>query len=604
MTVDNNDAARLKGLLDSDVEVTAVASGRFDTKMQQIGVFLHAASMDAVKILHKAPADAQSPPLTPMDRVLGAYDVLDRSHRVRVQGVLTYFQPSGMAVLQDGDRSIRVLTSQTDPLKVGDYAEATGIPTVDNDFLALTLGDVRNTGEAPLIHPMPTTWDELASGHAAYNLVSIEGKLVTQVREHVQDVYVISSEHHVFAAALRHPYNYESNVDREPPPMVKIAPGSKVRVTGVAVLDDGNPFNDARAFGMLLRSDGDVAVLAGPSLLSVRNLTFVVGFLLIVVIVAGARSWALDNKVRRQTVAMAARIEAEASLERRRSRILEDISGARPLPEIVAQIAEMVSLKLGGAPCWCKIADGALLGGVPSEAQQQAAASQEILARSGDILGTLFAVLPAAERPTMTESEAMTVGAGLIQLATETRRLYSDLRRRSEFDQLTEVHNRFSLDRRLEAQIAESSANASVFGLVYIDLDDFKMVNDIYGHHIGDLYLQEVAARMKHQLRSGDLLARLGGDEFAALAPTVRCRADVEEVALRLERCFDDPFTVGDVQLRGSASVGIALYPEDGKTKDSLLSAADSKMYRAKNKRREIVEGMQSAASRAPDQQA
>src|SRR5208337_2593846 len=175
--------------------------------------------------------------------------------------------------------------------------------------------------------------------------------------------------------------------------------------------------------------------------------------------------------------------------------------------------------------------------------------------------------------PHDSEPEALSVGARLATLAIETRRLYSDLRHRSEFDLLTDIHNRFSLDSHLDALIEEARDKAGVFGLIYIDLDDFKQVNDLYGHHVGDLYLQEVAIRMKRQLRSGDMLARLGGDEFAALMPLLGSRADADEIAVRLERSFDEPFAVEGYVLHGSASVGVALYPVDAATKDSLLSA-------------------------------
>jgi diguanylate cyclase (GGDEF)-like protein len=100
------------------------------------------------------------------------------------------------------------------------------------------------------------------------------------------------------------------------------------------------------------------------------------------------------------------------------------------------------------------------------------------------------------------------------------------------------------------------------------------------------LYLQDAALRMKRQLRAGDMLARLGGDEFAALLPAVGSRADVEEAALRLERCFDGAFTAEGHILRGSASVGVALFPEDGTTKDRILSSADAAMYSAKETKR------------------
>lgn len=177
---------------------------------------------------------------------------------------------------------------------------------------------------------------------------------------------------------------------------------------------------------------------------------------------------------------------------------------------------------------------------------------------------------------------------GLAALAIETRRLYSDLRHRSDFDLLTDIHSRFSLDKRLDAQIEDARQRASIFGLIYIDLDKFKLVNDVYGHQVGDLYLQEMATRMKRQLRTHDSLARLGGDEFAALVPIVRSRADVQEIALRLERSFDAPFRVDGAILHPSASVGIALYPEDAITKDGLLSAADTAMYAAKNRNRQV----------------
>ena len=118
---------------------------------------------------------------------------------------------------------------------------------------------------------------------------------------------------------------------------------------------------------------------------------------------------------------------------------------------------------------------------------------------------------------------------------------------------------------------------------MYIDLNGFKQVNDLYGHQIGDFYLQEVALRMKRQLRPGDMLARLGGDEFAVLVPEVRNRTEVEEIAQRLEHCFDEPFIAENCTVHGSASVGIALYPIDAKSEDSLLRAADAAMYERKH---------------------
>jgi diguanylate cyclase (GGDEF)-like protein len=587
--VDSGRPDALKAMLDATVEVTGVAAGRFDSKLQQTGVLIHSASFADVTILNPATIDAWSLPVTPMDQVLDKYDVRDRSGRVRVEGTITYFYPAYMAVLQDANRSIRVLTPEIDPLRVGDRAEATGIPAVDDGFLAVKLGKLRSTGTAAPITPLAVTWDELASGKYAFDLVSIEGKVVSQVREHTQDLYIISAGNQLFSAALRHPFVYDSDAVTTPPPMPQIRTGSRVRVTGVAIFDEANPASGMMAFAILLRTPADVAVIAGPTWLSVRNLTLLVGLLAAAVVAFGFRGWALERKVRRHATTLARRIETEANLERLRSCILEDINRSRPLAEIVEQITRLVSFKLGGVPCWCQIHDGARLGNYPPESQRQTIVRRDIPSRSGPVLGALFACL-ALPAPSTEESEALTMGAGLVELAIETRRLYSDLRHRSEFDLLTDIHNRFSIESRIDALIADARESAGIFGLIYIDLDDFKQVNDIHGHRAGDLYLQEVALRMKRQLRAHDMLARLGGDEFAAVAPLVRSRADVEDVAMRLERCYDEPFRVEGIELRGSASVGIALYPEDGKTRDGLLSAADTMMYKAKNKRRRILE--------------
>jgi len=209
-------------------------------------------------------------------------------------------------------------------------------------------------------------------------------------------------------------------------------------------------------------------------------------------------------------------------------------------------------------------------------------------------LGMLYVAIKPGLAPESEQEPALFLGTRLATLAMETRRLSSDLVHRSEFDLLTDLHNRFSLDQQLQNLMARARETAGIFGLIYVDLDEFKQVNDVYGHHVGDLYLQEVAARMKRQLRGADLLARLGGDEFAALVQA-RNRDGVEEISQRIEHCFDEPFCFEGYVIHGTASVGIAVYPDDGTTKDSLLSVADAAMYVRKH-----IKGQADVASRTP----
>jgi diguanylate cyclase (GGDEF)-like protein len=593
--VDSDDTSRIEGILDAEIEVTGAVSGRFDGKMQQTGIEVHASSFDNIKILHRADTGPLSLPVTPMDRILEGYHVQVLSKRIRVHGTITYYQPNSAIVLQNGTKSLWIQTHSITPVQVGDLADVTGFPGLHDGFLTLTNGAIQDSHVPGHVAPEPATWRQLAGSHNVFDLVSIEGKIVSEVAETSQDEYVLVADGQMFSAIYRHPPAVSPG-HVAPPPLKQIRLGSTIRVSGICMLDDSNPFNAQVPFTILMRSQDDVTVIAEPPWLNTPNLIRVVSLLLIVVLASVVWAVTLNRKVSRQTAALSIRAEAEAALERRmaqleqrRSQILEDINGSRPLAEILESITEFVSFRLEGAPCWCEIADGARLGNPPIVPESLRVVSELIPARAGAPLGVLYAGFAPGSAPADVEIAALFVGARLATLAIETRRLYSDLRHRSEFDLLTDIHNRFSLEKHIDALIEEAREKAGIFGLIYIDLDEFKQVNDLYGHRIGDLYLQEVAVRMKHQLRGHDMLARLGGDEFAAVVAVVRSRAVVEEVAHRLERCFDDPFTVEGYTLHGSASVGLSIYPQDGATRDSLISASDAAMYVAKHTKRALT---------------
>jgi diguanylate cyclase (GGDEF)-like protein len=596
LNLDSDDILALKKLLDSEVEVTGVEAGRFDGKMQQTGVELHVSSLADIKVIQRPSILPWSLPATQFGDILAAYHLLDLSHRVRVRGTITYYQPGSAVVLQDGVRSLWVATHTREPLQVGDQAEATGFPETRDRFLTLVDADVRDTQVYAAVTPRPSSWRELGfwssnspDGHQ-YDLVSIEGQVITEVREAARDEYVLAADGKLFTATLRH-----APSGSELPAGMQIPLGSRVRVTGICMVVDVNPFKPGEEvpFDILLRSMSDITVVAGPPLLNVRNLIIVVGLLLFLVMVGGARGWILERRVRRQTAVLATRVEAEAALERhislleqRRSRILEDINSSRPLDETIENISELLSFKLNGAPCWCEIIDGPTQVDRIAKQEGMRILREEIPGRSGPPLGAIYAALDPLLLPSANEAESLIQSAALASLAVESYRIYSDLLHRSEFDLLTDLNNRFSLDKHLDAQIDVARRSAPTFGLIYIDLDLFKQINDQHGHKIGDLYLQQVSARMKSRLRPFDTLARLGGDEFAVLVPVAQSRTEVEVVAERLECCFDEPFTVEGIQLQGAASIGIAFYPIDGATKDNLLNAADAAMYAAKQSKR------------------
>ncbi|HUA91735.1 MAG TPA: diguanylate cyclase [Terracidiphilus sp.] len=583
-TLDNDDENALKGLLDAEVEITGVASGQFDNKMQQTGVLIHIQSLDGIKVLKRASVDPWSITVTPMDRVVTGLRQVDLSQRMRVHGAITYYQPGIALVLQNGDKSVWISTGSSHELRIGDLADAIGFPDVQNGFLTLAQSEVHDSFvQAPIV-PQLFTWKALATGGNGgrshiFDLVSIEGQVVTEVRQATQDEYVLQADDRLFSAILRHPGTSSRLAFA---PMRQIPVGTRIRVTGICMLEDANPFNGEVPFNILMRSYDDIAIVAQPPWLNVRHLVSLIGLLILAIFIVGGWAWYIERKMRRQTSSV-------AYVEQRRSRILEAMNASRPLAETLEEITELVSFKLQGAPSWCEITSGATLGNCPSVISSKLSVVEHpIPSAGGQSLGTFYAAVWPQLCGQAGTREALVLAAGLAQLAIETSRLHTDLVHRSEFDLLTDVGNRFSLEKHLDSLIETARQTAGTFGLIYIDLNEFKQVNDLYGHQVGDIYLQQAAQRMKKQLRPADTLARLGGDEFAVMVPEARSRNILLEIAQRLERCFEQPFPLGNnIVYRGSASIGVALYPEDAGTKDGLLRAADSAMYTAKKARQQ-----------------
>jgi diguanylate cyclase len=153
-------------------------------------------------------------------------------------------------------------------------------------------------------------------------------------------------------------------------------------------------------------------------------------------------------------------------------------------------------------------------------------------------------------------------------------------------DVLTGLPNRVILHDRLEQAIAHATREQHEFAVFLLDLDRFKMINDSLGHRAGDELLKEVAQRLKDVVRSMDTLVRLGGDEFVIVMAPIQTRDQVPAIATRAIEVLKPPIRLQGVDVRTSASVGIAFYPTDGATVEMLLAHADAAMYSAKESAR------------------
>ncbi|MDE2089057.1 MAG: EAL domain-containing protein, partial [Gammaproteobacteria bacterium] len=172
---------------------------------------------------------------------------------------------------------------------------------------------------------------------------------------------------------------------------------------------------------------------------------------------------------------------------------------------------------------------------------------------------------------------------GVLSDFSKVERLEAQLQHQALYDSLTRLPNRQFLETRMRQAIAQAERHGHMLAVLFIDIDQFKIVNDSLGHTFGDRLIQVVAERLSRFLRAEDTLARPGGDEFIVLMPRLENPAGASALAERLLKQFTQPFEIDGKLLHLGASIGIALYPVSGTSPEDLLRHADSAMYAAKD---------------------
>jgi diguanylate cyclase (GGDEF)-like protein/PAS domain S-box-containing protein len=177
----------------------------------------------------------------------------------------------------------------------------------------------------------------------------------------------------------------------------------------------------------------------------------------------------------------------------------------------------------------------------------------------------------------------------LLSDITVKKRREEEMWQRANFDELTGLPNRALLADRMAQAIARAERSGSQLGVLFIDLDRFKPVNDEYGHQAGDELLRQVAGRIGNCLRQEDTVARIGGDEFLALLPAIRDAEAALSIADKVLASLLAPFKVEGHFVEIGASIGVAIHPGHGRSVDALIENADSAMYAAKAAGRHTV---------------
>lgn len=234
---------------------------------------------------------------------------------------------------------------------------------------------------------------------------------------------------------------------------------------------------------------------------------------------------------------------------------------------------------------------------IAKEANLGSCWSEPILGAEKKVLGT-FAIYHH-EPHTPTEQDLILIESVSHLASIAIERFYAQAalkssevhhRKLAQHDSLTGLPNRMLFSVVLKKTLKVARREHQKVGILFIDLDNFKPVNDEYGHSVGDELLKHVAKRMKNAVRMSDMVCRIGGDEFLALIPGVQDEVVALNVAEKIRSHLSTAFLIADHRINISCSIGIALYPDHGKDEKTLLQHADQAMYRAKDQGRNRVE--------------
>ena len=603
-------------LLDATVRVTGALGGTFDVTNDRIlGLRLNVNRSSAIRVVHAGDEGTAAQEPMPLAELLKSNEVLRDRHRVFTSGVVTLYDPGEKLVVQDGDSSLLVETRQTDPVSIGRRVEVTGFATAVDGVAGLDSGQFSIVPGGTAVTPHAITFADAMTGLYDDKLVSIEGEVISQTRENHLDTIILRSGNRVFPVLFRKP---ASDVD----PFPAYPWGTRIRATGVCVVHVRGFWGAVESIQVQVRSPQDIAVVSKASWWTLKHLFLVtssmLGFALLALAWGLRMRWRLldkEKQLRQKSEQETSRLSTLARMEQQRSRILELINSFQPLPIVLAAIQAYADEMWAGRRGYTHVltnrrlelmtrtfltpeANARLEDLDPSVSEEACAEavrshglvgpnpsrnvwSRPILSSRGEVLGTMTFEGGAGD-PLPLNMEAFEFGCNLAAIAIDNRRLYEDVLHRSEHDQLTGLANRTLVHRRLEEALEQAHASQRHAALLYLDLDDFKNVNDSYTHRVGDAYLIEVAQRFKHCLRERDTLGRIGGDEFIAVLTDVEDAEIAHGIADRLVHAMDEPFAIEGHTIRGAVSIGLAFYPSSSSSAIGIMQFADHAMYAAK----------------------
>lgn len=568
-------------LVDAKVRFHGVCGAAFNSRNQLVSIHVLMPSMQNLEVLEAPPKDPFAIAPTPISDIRKFSADLADEHRVKVVGTVTARFPLQGIYMTDASGGLYAESQDGSPVKEGDQVEVIGFPAVGNFSPVLKSASLRPTGQ----HSIPTITS--VNGRTALKgtfdaqLVNISGTLRSYRRSINRQALVVESDDHVmFEASLAQPSAMPLNVALE----------SRVTLTGICAVkadENGNPSE----FELVLRSPGDLRVISSPPWLTPERAVVILFGLMMATFAVIGWVFILRRRVHEQTKIITDKLKNEMELEERYRSIFErNLTGlyVAAADGTVLDCNDACARILGFANRQDLLADHSCAEGMLRnlhEAASEAGSTAEIekaFERRDGTPGWVLCSLRAVGR----KEDANQVFEGSLIDITQRKQAEAQIQFLAYFDSLTKLANRTLVQDRLSQAIAVAKRRRERIGVLYLDVDGFKVINDCLGHSLGDQLLQQIGDRLRTCAREEDTVARLGGDEFLISLGPIDSYSDAALVAERIARALSPVFDIQGHRLNVTCSVGISIFPDHGEDVEALIKNADAAMYASKSRGR------------------
>jgi diguanylate cyclase (GGDEF)-like protein/PAS domain S-box-containing protein len=513
---------------------------------------------------------------------------------VHIRGTVTWSSPNQW-MIQDSSGSVSVTSFDSFSFPTDKRVDVVGFPSHgDLTPLQLVNSDIRLAASQlnAQLSPLDVTAAQIAERHLNGNRVRLRAHLVGQNTTPNEFIFFCTDGRHKFS--IRIPRNDATSA------IVGLPNGASLKITGVVVVRKGTP-QWPESFQILVASPSDMV------LDETGWFTFLHVFLVLSgmgAVVAAVLVWVglLRRTVAKQTAFIRATLESELQLATQYQRLFERNLAAvfrwNPdgalldfNPAFVKLLGFQSPEELALRNYWDFEAYSDEREILREALRLGAQENREATLRrdDGSFVHLLMNITPVdTPKGKLYETTAIDISQ-LRHHQIELQKAKDTAVFDSLNDPLTGLPNRRLVSERLHSLLTLNSGKRSLIALLFIDLDGFKVVNDSFGHAIGDELLKEVALRLRSQVRKSDLVARLGGDEFMVILEEIRAKEETAMVAGSLLDILARPFYIENFDISIGASIGISVYPESALDGEELIKQADSAMYVAKREGRNRI---------------